>query len=115
MRGGCICRLVLVLILLSKQVAKETADNFAKCSPEEHIPLDKSMITMAVKAIAVAGMGRIFMDEKEVDKLATMYNEVRFPVDPLNLILCFNRMLMSLFTLFLINIQLHTENALDMN
>lgn len=57
------------------RVAKETADNFAKCSPEEHIPLDKSMITMAVKAIAVAGMGRIFMDEKEIDKLATMYNE----------------------------------------
>ena len=41
------------------------------------------MITMAVKAIAVAGMGRIFMDEKEVDKLATMYNEVRFRADPL--------------------------------
>jgi len=39
------------------------------------------MITMAVKAISVAGMGRIFMDEKEIDKLATMYHEVGFPVD----------------------------------
>ena len=78
-----------MLILLSKQVAKETADNFAKCSPEEHIPLDKSMITMAVKAIAVAGMGCIFMDEKEIDKLATMYNEVSFPVDQLHLYLNF--------------------------
>ena len=79
-----------MLILLSKQVAKETADNFAKCSPEEHIPLDKSMITiLAVKAIAVAGMGRIFMDEKEIDKLATMYNEVSFPVDQLHLYLNF--------------------------
>ena len=78
-----------MLILLSKQVAKETADNFAKCSPEEHIPLDKYMITMAVKAIAVAGMGRIFMDEKEIDKLATMYNEVSFPVDQLHLYLNF--------------------------
>ena len=41
------------------------------------------MITMAVKAIAVAGMGRIFMDEKEIDKLATMYDVVRFPIDRL--------------------------------
>ena len=57
------------------------ADKFAKRSPEEHIPLAKSMITMAVKAISVAGMGRIFMDDKEIDKLATMYHEVGFPVD----------------------------------
>ena len=39
------------------------------------------MINMAVKAIAVAGMGRIFMDEKEIDKLSTMYHVVRFPLD----------------------------------
>ena len=39
------------------------------------------MIAMAVKAISVAGMGRIFMDEKEIDKLSTMYHEVGFPVD----------------------------------
>ena len=39
------------------------------------------MINMAMKAIAVAGMGRIFMDEKEIDKLATMYHVVRFPID----------------------------------
>ncbi|KAJ7388021.1 hypothetical protein OS493_040337 [Desmophyllum pertusum] len=56
------------------EIAKETADKFAKRSPEEHIPLAKSMIAMAVKAISVAGMGRIFMDEKEIDKLTTMYD-----------------------------------------
>ena len=32
---------------------------------------------MAIKAISVAGMGRSFMDEKEVDKLATVYDVVR--------------------------------------
>ena len=62
----------------SKQIAKETADKFAKCSPEEHIPLEKSMLAMAVKAICVAGMGRMFMDEKEIDKLTTMYDVVRY-------------------------------------
>ena len=71
------------------QVAKETADNFAKCSREEHIPLGRSMITMTMKAIAVAGMGRIFMDDKEIEKLATMYHEVRFPIDRLHLYLNF--------------------------
>ncbi len=35
---------------------------------------------MAVKAISVAGMGRIFMDEKEIDKLTTIYDVVRFPL-----------------------------------
>ena len=38
------------------------------------------MIAMAVKAISVAGMGRIFMDEKEIDKLTVMYDVVRFPM-----------------------------------
>lgn len=32
---------------------------------------------MAIKAISVAGMGRIFMNEKEVDKVATVYEGVR--------------------------------------
>ena len=32
---------------------------------------------MAIKAISVAGMGRSFMDEKEVDKLAAVYDVVR--------------------------------------
>ena len=35
------------------------------------------MIAMAIKAISVAGMGRSFMDEKEVDKLAAVYDVVR--------------------------------------
>ena len=35
------------------------------------------MIAMAIKAISVAGMGRSFMDEKEVDKLAAVYDLVR--------------------------------------
>ncbi|XP_078377093.1 cytochrome P450 20A1-like [Oculina patagonica] len=56
------------------KIAKETADKFAKCGSEEHIPLAKNMIAMAVKAISVAGMGRIFMDEKEIDKLTTIYD-----------------------------------------
>ena len=38
------------------------------------------MIAMAIKAISVAGMGRSFMDEKEVDKLAAVYDVVRFCV-----------------------------------
>lgn len=59
------------------QIAKETADKFAKGGSQEHIPLGKSMIAMAIKAISVAGMGRSFMDEKEVDKLAAVYDVVR--------------------------------------
>ena len=35
------------------------------------------MIAMAIKAISVAGMGRSFMDEKEVEKLAAVYDVVR--------------------------------------
>lgn len=31
---------------------------------------------MAIKAICVAGMGRFFMDKKEVDKMAIAYEEV---------------------------------------
>lgn len=56
------------------KIAKETADKFATSGPHEHIPLGKSMIAMAIKAISVAGMGRSFMDEKEVDKLAAVYD-----------------------------------------
>lgn len=56
------------------KIAKETADKFAKGGSQEHIPLGKSMIAMAIKAISVAGMGRSFMDEKEVDKLAAVYD-----------------------------------------
>lgn len=36
------------------------------------------MIAMAIKAISVAGMGRSFMEKKEVDELAAMYDVVRF-------------------------------------
>ena len=64
-------------IIILSQIAKETADKFAKCGSQEHIPLGKSMVAMAIKAISVAGMGRIFMNEKELDKLATMYDVVR--------------------------------------
>lgn len=56
------------------KIAKETADKFATGGPQEHIPLGKTMIAMAIKAISVAGMGRSFMDAKEVDKLAAVYN-----------------------------------------
>lgn len=34
------------------------------------------MLAMTIKAICVAGMGRFFMDKKEVDKLATAYEDV---------------------------------------
>lgn len=43
---------------------------------QEHIPLGESMITMAIKAISVAGMGRFFMDEKEIQKLTSAYEGV---------------------------------------
>ena len=43
---------------------------------QEHIPLGESMITMAIKAISVAGMGRFFMDEKEIQKLTSAYEDV---------------------------------------
>ncbi|KAM7450025.1 hypothetical protein ABFA07_002135 [Porites harrisoni] len=54
-------------------IAKETADTLAKYSPEEHIPLGKVMVAMAIKAISVAGMGREFFDKKEIEKLETAY------------------------------------------
>lgn len=54
-------------------IAKETADKFSTSSPQEHIPLGKSMISMAIRAISAAGMGRTFMDSKEIDKLEAMY------------------------------------------
>lgn len=34
------------------------------------------MLAMAIKAISVAGMGRFFMDKKEVSKMATAYEDV---------------------------------------
>ena len=43
---------------------------------QEHIPLGESMIAMAIKAISVAGMGRFFMDENEIHKLTTAYEDV---------------------------------------
>lgn len=43
---------------------------------QEHIPLEKSMMAMAIKSILVAGMGHFFMDEKEINKMATAYEEV---------------------------------------
>ena len=50
---------------------------FVTCSKtQEHIPLGRSMIAMAIKAICVAGMGRFFMDKKEVSKMATAYEDV---------------------------------------
>ncbi|PFX30461.1 hypothetical protein AWC38_SpisGene4743 [Stylophora pistillata] len=58
----------------SIQIAKETADKFAKGGLQEHISLWKSMIAMAIKAISVAGMGCSFMEKKEVDELAAMYD-----------------------------------------
>lgn len=42
---------------------------------QEHIPLGESMIAMAIKAISVAGMGRFFMDEKEIQKLTSAYED----------------------------------------
>ena len=33
------------------------------------------MLAMAIKAISVAGMGRFFMDKKEIDKMAIAYEE----------------------------------------
>ena len=35
------------------------------------------MLAMAIKAIAMSGMGPFFNDDKEVYKLATAYEEVR--------------------------------------
>ena len=43
---------------------------------QEHIPLGKSMLAMTIKAISVAGMGRFFMDRKEIDKMAIAYEVV---------------------------------------
>ena len=43
---------------------------------QEHISLGESMIAMAIKAISVAGMGRFFMDEKEIQKLTSAYEGV---------------------------------------
>ena len=60
-----------------QQIAKETADKFAQLPPQGHIPLGKHMLAMAIKAIAMTGMGRLFNDDKEVYKLATAYEEVR--------------------------------------
>ncbi|KAL9966277.1 hypothetical protein ACROYT_G024326 [Oculina patagonica] len=58
------------------KVAKETVEKFTTCSQtQEHIPLGKSMMAMAIKAICVAGMGRFFMDKKEISKMATAYED----------------------------------------
>jgi len=67
---------VFYTCIFCKQIAKETADSFATRSPQEHIPLGKSMVAMAIRAISVAGMGRAFMGKKEIDKLETMYETV---------------------------------------
>jgi len=34
------------------------------------------MLAMTIKAISVAGMGRFFMDKKEIDKMAIAYEDV---------------------------------------
>ena len=71
--------LPLIVLIFYKQIANETADKFATCSPQEHLPLAKHMVAMAIRAISVAGMGRTFMMEsREIDKLETMYEVVRF-------------------------------------
>lgn len=58
------------------QIAKEMAVKFATFAVnQEHIPLGESMIAMAIKAISVAGMGRFFMDEKEIQKLTSAYED----------------------------------------
>lgn len=62
------------------KIAKEAADTFASYSPEEHIPLGKNMLTMAMKAISVAGMGRKFLNTKEIHKLGSAYDMVRIEV-----------------------------------
>ena len=36
------------------------------------------MISMAIRAISAAGMGRTFMDSKEIDKLEAMYEVVSY-------------------------------------
>ena len=62
---------------LNLQIAKETAAKFANFADnQEHVPLEKSMIAMAIKSILVAGMGRLFMDEKEISKMTTAYEDV---------------------------------------
>ena len=71
-----IITLIVCVNVYDGQIAKETADHFSKFHPQEHIPLGKNMVAMAIKAIAVAGMGRFFMDDEEVDKLRTAYEEV---------------------------------------
>ena len=38
------------------------------------------MLAMAIKAISVAGMGRAFKEEKEIHKLQTLYELVRFAI-----------------------------------
>lgn len=55
------------------QIAKETADKFATYSPQEHVPLGKHMVAMAIRAISAAGMGRTFMENNDIYKLETMY------------------------------------------
>lgn len=62
------------------KIAKEAADTVASYSPEEHIPLGKNMLTMAMKAISVAGMGRKFLNTKEIHKLGSAYDMVRIQV-----------------------------------
>lgn len=60
------------------QIAKQTAAKFdTSAENQEHIPLEKSMMAMAIKSILVAGMGRFFMDEKEIAKMTTAYEDVR--------------------------------------
>lgn len=63
-----------------EKIAKEAADIFASYSPEEHIPLGKNMLTMAIKAISVAGMGHKFLNTKEIHKLGSAYDMVRIEV-----------------------------------
>lgn len=55
------------------QIAKETANQFSTSSLQEHVPLGKSMVAMAIRAISALGMGRAFREEKEIDKLSTVY------------------------------------------
>lgn len=68
------CKIMISL----NQIANETANHFSTSSLQEHVPLGKSMVAMAIRAISAVGMGRAFRDEKEIDKLSTVYELVRY-------------------------------------
>ena len=75
--GKSVCIFCKMIISLN-QIAKETANQFSTSSLQEHVPLGKSMVAMAIRAISAVGMGRAFREEKEIDKLSTVYELVRY-------------------------------------